>query len=337
MTARNRITAGVSVGVSGRFALQKAKDVGCVDAATGLWIPDRQIITPEPLEFDNIITNGGLDHIGNNATWLSYCHVGTGTSTEAATDTNLGTFVAGQGYNVDVSKSYASAQGSAPYYGRGVRRYEFSPGSATGNISEIGISTQATTGSLFSRALVKDGGGSPTTITVLSDEYLYVDYEFRAYPAYDTADLDSTVSTQDFLLRAAYVTTYNNMARPLSPTYIQKAGYANAGGITWGTVYSDDAALGAVTSGPTASSSDSIAVSGNASNASYSNGTYYVDITYVVPPADGNFGASNGIKGILFHTNFGSYQMLFDTEQAKDATEQATLVIRLAWARATIP
>lgn len=335
MSTPQIITAGVSVGLAGRFRAQKAKDLGRVDAATGLWLPDRQIIT-EPLEFPNIITNTGLDHIGNNGSWLTYCHAGTGTTAEAATDENLGSFVAGKQYDGDVSKSFASAQGTAPYYGRGVRRYEFAPGEATGNISELGISTQVTTGNLFSRALVKDGGGTPTTINVLANEYLYVDYEFRAYPAYDTADLDSVVSAQDFLLRAALVTTYDNMARGLAPLYIGPAGSSTAGTNYWGKVYSDDAALGAVTAEPTASSSESVNAAGNNSDSAYVNGTHYRDMTFIVPPSVGNFGASNGIKAIMFYTRFGSYQLLFDLEQAKTATDQATLVIRLAWARATI-
>lgn len=324
--------ANVSVGVAGRYALQKAKDIGCVDAATGLWLPDRQIITPAPLVFDNIITNTGMNHLGSTSVYLNNCHVGTGTATEQTTDTALGTFVFGKAYDADVSKSYNNYSGSAPYFGRAVRRYEFNPGQATGNISEIGISTTSTTGNLFSRARVKDGGGSPTDISVLSDEYLYVDYEFRVYPAYATADLDSTVSTEDFLLRAARVTTQANMATPIG----SQAGFTSIAS-NWGAVYSDDAALGVVTAAPTASDNDNIPVSGNASNGSYVDDNYYRDITYVVPPSLGNFGASNGIKGILFYTTFGSYQMLFDLEQAKDATEQATLVIRLAWARATIP
>jgi len=327
---KKSLVVGIQAAVAGSYRLRTGKNLGYIDANSGLWLPGREIITRE-LEFDNIITNNGMDHIGERSDWWQFCHVGTGTATELVTDTALGSFVAGQVYDADIAKSYKTVQGGSPYYGKMIRHYRFDPGEATGNIAEVGISPQGTTGDLFSRARVKDGGGSPTTITVLADEYLDVDYSYRQYPAYVSGDLDSIVSGEDFILRGSMVTTYNNMAIGCGNV----AGYM-AVGTTVATAYSDDAALGAVTGQPSATSSSNIEAA-DASNANYSGADYYRDITYTWGLDDANFGAGNGIKAIRFNTQMGSYQLLFDTEQPKTNIDIAELNVRLSWARATIP
>jgi hypothetical protein len=57
----------------------------------------------------------------------------------------------------------------------------FRSGVAAGNISEVGLGWDNS--NLWNRALIKDANGDPTTITVLSDEYLDVVSEVRDYPA----------------------------------------------------------------------------------------------------------------------------------------------------------
>ncbi|WP_444922940.1 hypothetical protein ACJJH9_12215 [Microbulbifer sp. DLAB2-AF] len=65
---------------------------------------------------------------------------------------------------------------------------------------------------LFSRALVLDGNGNPTTITKLSDEYLHLTYELRIYPP--TTDTASTVELEgvvyDVIVRAADADSYGD-------------------------------------------------------------------------------------------------------------------------------
>jgi hypothetical protein len=160
-----------TVGIAGRYKLRKGKtDIRGVEHITG-----------ETAWFNNIITNNGKDNFADAdlTVNLAYAHVGTGTTAELATDTQLQTFVAASN---TVQDSSSTAQASAPYYGKYVRTIRFGEGVAAGNIAEVAMSTQNTNGDAFTRALVKDGGGSPTTITVLSDEWLDVTYEFRTYP-----------------------------------------------------------------------------------------------------------------------------------------------------------
>ena len=69
---------------------------------------------------------------------------------------------------------------TAPYYYGGRITWRFGQGIAAGNISEVGLGWGNS--NLWNRALIKDANGNPTTITVLSDEYLDVVSEIRVYP-----------------------------------------------------------------------------------------------------------------------------------------------------------
>src|SRR5690606_4774599 len=57
--------------------------------------------------------------------------------------------------------------------------HQFGQGQAAGNLSEIGIQHTSTSGPLWSRALILDGQGNPTTITVLPDDFLTCYYTLR--------------------------------------------------------------------------------------------------------------------------------------------------------------
>jgi hypothetical protein len=128
--------------------------------------------------FDNIVTDSGLNGIGTT-NMVARCYVGTGSTTPADTDTALTSFLAA---NSSGGTPVSAASVSSPYYSKNTMVYRFAAGVAAGNISEIGIAPSGTVPQpLFSHALVLDGGGSPTTVTVLSDEILDVTYEIRAY------------------------------------------------------------------------------------------------------------------------------------------------------------
>src|SRR5690606_36950343 len=58
-------------------------------------------------------------------------------------------------------------------------RHQFGLGEAAGNLLEIGIQHTSASGPLWSRALILDGQGDPTTITVLPDDFLTCYYTLR--------------------------------------------------------------------------------------------------------------------------------------------------------------
>lgn len=133
-------------------------------------------ITNETGWFHNIVLNTGLDQM-SVGTWIGRCCVGTGNSTPTVTQTALDNFLAS---TVTTSANVGGVQATSPSYWWYRRTWRFNEGVATGNLSELGLGWGDT--NLWNRALIKDINGNPTTITVLSDEYLDVVSEIRVYP-----------------------------------------------------------------------------------------------------------------------------------------------------------
>jgi len=172
--------------------------------AEGVEIPGSRRIAAD--WFPNLITDAGLDLFGTlsgaSSIVFAFCRVGSGNTAPAFSNTALVSQVAFS------NTQQANADGvnrSGTFYGWRRRTLRFAAGVATGTLAEVGVSATQT-GALFSRALILDGGGAPTTITVLSDEVLDVTYELRCYPT--LADATGTVNISG--------TNYNWTARPLN-------------------------------------------------------------------------------------------------------------------------
>ena len=122
--------------------------------------------------FDNIILDSGLNRWGTAAS-IAGAAIGTGTATPASTDTGLQseshyTTTGGTGGG-------STALGSSPYNNTVTYVYRTTLGSLNGNYTEVGVGWA--TGQMFSRALILDGGGSPTTISVTSAQQLDIVYQ----------------------------------------------------------------------------------------------------------------------------------------------------------------
>lgn len=283
--------------------------------------------------FPNLITNIGMDHLGPGTT-ATYtpdsfiaCYVGSGstppTVNNTAMESHVATFNSGAYYlTLNPSKGVNS---TTPYYRYRRGTYRFPEGTAAGNLSEVGMGWSAThSGNLFSRALILDSYGNPTTITVLSDEYLDVTYEFRAYP--NESDVTGSVTltgniggTYDWTIRPGYITYIPDIegVRTLFPTRF--------GWIYPGTVVSD-ADIGIITASmPTLSSGASHSM------AAYVAGNYYADFTISVPLTGGNF--VTGLRKITLYIFGCGYQLQFDPAIPKTASDVVTITLRVSWAR----
>ena len=266
--------------------------------------------------FPNLILDGGLDRMGANDDYLSWCQVGSGSTAPIATQTALVNRIAGTN---TIQANVAGAQSSAPYYGWTRRTYRFAAGVAAGNLSEVGVGW-ATTGSLFSRALILDGGGSPTTITVLSDEVLDVTYELRRYPG--TVDLTGTVVLDGV--------THNWVSRAAGVTSSEMWGGLSAMALDWARAFNGN--IGAVTAGTPSGTSGALSVTPLA----YSSGSYTRAVTVSAGLNDSNL--SGGIRSILIYPSssnagVGSYQIQFNPAIPKDNTKVLSLTIQHTWAR----
>lgn len=269
--------------------------------------------------FDNLVLDQGLNRIGTGA-FMSACQVGTGSTAPANSDTALATYLAGTS---TIQTTVTGTASSSPYYGYIQRTYRFGMGVAAGNLTEVGIGWTTTTGNLFSRALIKDGGGSPTTITVLSDEFLDISYELRSYAPTTDSVATVTISGTDyeFTARAANVTTASWWApKDQAINYLNNSGVLSEEAAYNGTI-------GAVTALPSGTSARPTTVT----KQSYSNNSYRCDFSVYWDLDDGNL-ASN-ISALVFGSSLGSFQLGVTPDIAKDATKLLTLVYRITWAR----
>lgn len=303
--------------LSGRFILHKSKadNNGNPIEATRVKVA----------EFDNIITNQGLNRIGTNSDWLVHVQVGSGTATPQATDTGLASFVAGT--NTIISSS-STIQSTPPYYATRTLTRRFAAGAAAGNLSEVGIGWASTGSTLFSRALILDGGGAPTTITVLSDEVLDVTYQLRIYPPANDVSGSITVAGIGTVLtttRAASVTNAANWS-------INQNGVQGGPSVLTNVHRAYTGGIGAITAQPSGTEESA----STASLSAYSSNSFQRDATLTWGLGAANF----GINSILFSFGpsfeFGQLQVGLGTTITKNNTQTLSLNARHQWARRTL-
>lgn len=297
---------GIHLGVEGHFTIRAVSSRGSRLLA----------------DFDNLILDAGLERLGIAGVATSI-QLGTGSTAPAVGQTALTAYAASTSNNTASVESYVAGP---PVYHQVIKTFRFAAGSATGTFSEIGIGWSGV-GSLFSRALILDGGGSPTTITVLSDEALDVDYRFRVYPS--TSDVSGTLTLSgtgySYTLRPGLISSLAQW----SPNAVLNAGFS-VGAIGQLGLYGASMSLGAITASLAGATNN--ATMGAFNYSAYVGGSLSRAGTITTGLTLGNTGF--GIKG--FHMVFGSYgyyQVLFGTVIPKDGTKIMTHGQRVTWAR----
>ena len=181
----------------------------------------------------------------------------------------------------------------------------------------------STTGNLFSRALILDSGGTPTTITILADETLDVIYEWRLYPK-ETDNTGTVVFTgnlggsYDYILRSAYLGVAQG-----NGIWNMLASYSNIGGGAY--CYNGD--IGAITSLPSGTAGSNPSIVAN----SYVNGSYERSYTISFTLAQGNL--SGGIRSVKFNAGQTLQQIQFDPAIPKTANDIVSFVVKISWGR----
>ncbi len=139
-------------------------------------------------EFKNLITNWGLDSCGtggDSTSALSYCRVGTGTTTPVFTNTSLVNQVA-------ATSSYAEVREDATALNQPAlvtRSWTFPIGAIDTNLTEVGFGA-SDSGTISVRALILDDEGNPVAFPIADDEQLRVTYIRGHYGP--QADIETT-------------------------------------------------------------------------------------------------------------------------------------------------
>lgn len=289
-------------------------------------------------ESPNLIVNSGLDRLGATGVVMSTCQVGSGSTAPAATDTALVSLVAATSTIVGGTGGTTTYVAGSPDYMQMVTTFRFAEGAAAGNLSEVAVGW-GSGAAIFSRALILDGGGSPTTITVLSDETLDVTYTIRVYPP--TTDVTGSITldgtSYGYTIRPCNVSTSGTGYYYWDLSYIFSNISINPMRIGYRCyLYVAGATIGARTGLPSgASTLTDITVT----TLSYVPGEFKCRSTLKFELANGN--AAGGISAIAF--GFGRYsntyngcafQIVFDSPVPKDATKTLRLTFDLTWANA---
>jgi hypothetical protein len=307
----SKATLNAKIGVKGRYRMRIRKPGQAPHIDTG-W-------------FDNLITDAGLNLMGTDSGFMTACQVGTDNTAPTNGDTALGARVDGHSWT-DFSDSI---QSSSPWYGAGTVTYEFDPSASDVNLSEVGVGTATTGGTLFSRALIVDGGGSPTTISLLTGEILEVVYQLQLIPP--TGDVVTTVTDpntatdHEVTLRACDV----DVIRGTNSGWGVRA--TSDGAVELGNEFSALAytgAIGTIDAAPTGTQDGPGAVVTDA----------YVDAslertgTITFGLSDANF----AVRSLKFHwRNGGTWQAEFDPVITKDNTQTLAIGVSVTWDRTT--
>lgn len=297
----------VKIGLKGRYRIYKRRG---------------DEITHDTGWFDNLITNQGMDYLSTGAQYLTACQVGSSSTTPQFTDVALGSRIGGVYGEFTVTSTIDTDNRYAVHR----KTYIFPSGTATGNISEVGVGTSPTGNVLFSRALILDSFGVPTTITVLSDEDLVVIYEL--FVKQPTGDYTATVSGQSVTVRVCLINSVSTTAGwGMNSANGDPFAAPASGGIHF--VY--PGAIGAITGAP--SGTGVTAGGGNISSDAYVPGSHTRVSTLGWLPAQ-----ANG-TWLSCAWRFGPtyWQASFDPGLTKTNVESMRIKVRLTWSRDSGP
>jgi len=270
--------------------------------------------------FNNLVLLNGLNRIGTGGI-MSMAHVGSGSSAPAFGESLLSNLI-GTSENVPGADITGTNLGEGYAYCR--RTFRFPAGTATGNISEVGVGWASN--QLFSRALVKDGAGDPTTVTVLADEVLDLVYELRVY--WPTTDNTTTVT----LGGVGYSVTVRASDVDQWATGTSMFAYLLANGVTNGLqdVLGYNGSLGTITEGPGGDFVGRPAV--KTFDGSYSNNSQERNMKLVAGLGD----ITESVSAFNVICPLGVFKMGFTPPIPKTGSNILTINFRLSWAQKEI-
>ena len=292
----------------------KQKCEGFISLAVGKTIDNPRYKT----EFKNIIVDQGLNNAASTAinTLVTRCKVGSSSDIPTTSDTALGQQVGS--YTPVVTSTYNHSSGNPVWYTYGRYTYTFPVEAVIGDLREIGFFDSSD--NMFSRALLKDGAGNPTTVTVLADEQLFVTYEVRKYPA-------ETDQTGTFVLSINGVdTSFTYTARPALINTATASHYWHGShrlGVDTNVVAYESQTLGTVTGTPTGT-----AVAGSGTIDTYVTGSFKSTLNCVFDPSVANF--TNGIGSMMLCNGF---QVSFNPVIPKTSDRRLVLPLSTIYSR----
>lgn len=281
-------------------------------------------------KFKNLVTDAGLNALGNSAasSLARYCRFGTGSIPPSVEQTSL---ISPIGVIKDYQRNISSGNsGIAPWYNYRRREWIFNPGDVSGNLTEIGFFNSGNFSSavMFSRALIKDELGNPTTLTILPDEYVYVTYELRAYVG-DLTDVQAEIElggiTYNLNIRKYKINEdYQSIWGPDNSPYANNSPYVYASpeqaGLTGNVPYTTRVSMG-----------------GSGTLQTYVSNSLKRSFVTTSSPSQANIpGGFNQILATGF-SDYAGFSIFFDKMVPKDTEKTMSFTITTSWSRYVEP
>lgn len=189
MSTKNNLLPEIHVGLKGFYTLQVRDSEGGLKSEA---------------YFQNLITDAGLNMLGGSNAFILRMALGTGTSTPSASDTTLTSLAM---VNSNAASATAIAAPSPPYKVTTTWTQQSTQGGVAGTWTEVAVGTGTGQGNFlaFSRALIQDSLGNPTSITILPTEFLTVSYTLELIVP--TEDVTGVIGSRTFTLRAMNAAT----------------------------------------------------------------------------------------------------------------------------------
>lgn len=301
------------------------KSVELIDAKTGL-------IKRRLEEFENLITNAGLNGIGNGtridalAKWIA---VGTDNTAPDVTDTALGSQLGGR---YEDNGGFFDQQDAGPSYAYWsfVRTREIPENDCNGNLTELALFSAESGGTMWMRQLFLSGG-SPTTLTKTNNEILRIIYEWRVYLV--------LIPTTDAL-------TINSVAIDCDSRALQgndDDAWGSQGIVSRIGAWTTDERRSKAYETNTFPSIDGGLFSGTGSQATtvtteaYGGGNFYRDQDLIWDPGAGNFGSGIGAVTLPYIGDFiggsNAFGTTFTPKVAKSNLQRFTFRARVSFTR----
>lgn len=266
------------------------------------------------IAFDNLVLDAGVNRLGTDNA-ITFCAIGAGTATPVANQTTLQ--AQSQSTSTTLTGSATDSGGVTPYWTGYTFVFRFPIGSLGGNYSEVGVGWSSTL--MYSRALILDAGGSPTSITVGAGEQLDVYYTRRIYPplsdAVTTANISGVSTT--VTCRAMNAGSTSAWGAQNFPSALSSSSYQAYSG-----------SIGSITGSP---SGDTGSAPSSVSLLAYSNNSLTRGLQVNYAFGEGN--APGGISSTAVPFSMMAYQFGFSPPIAKTSSFTLALTYAVSWAR----
>ena len=277
------------------------------------------------LQFSNLITDAGLDLIGNGNSLnniYTTLAVGTDNTTPTISDTTLGNEIASTA-NSDGQADFDGFETSPVEFAFRRRIRQFGQGQAIGNLTELGWKVG---GVVANRTLFRDEENNVTTIIKTDRDLLKIVYEYRIF-----APLDDVTGTFLFTPSSASI-AYTIRSQNVNSVNGWRSLLTNMGAITTECrVHESNNFVGrTVDNNPNPRASED-----SSSFVPYINGTFFKDTEYNYVFATGNFGSQINLVtwSPWVTTSELMWQMHLSSSIEKDVNNRMAISFRQRWTR----